>query len=152
MPFDIFIGLDPGVSGALAILTEEGKPLQVINNNVAPIRYAKEAHAALTYHGHTVQAVYVEDVHGRGCWGAKASFSFGRALGLSEGVLASCGIVPEYVAPIKWMNALDARTGGDKAISTARAQELFPGIKTTKRNADALLIAEYGRRVTLGLI
>jgi hypothetical protein len=42
-------------------------------------------------------------------------------------------------------------TKGDKNVSKARAQELFPALKITHATADALLIAEYGRRLNLGL-
>jgi hypothetical protein len=41
-------------------------------------------------------------------------------------------------------------TGGDKNISKRRAQELFPSLKITHAVADALLIAEYGRRLERG--
>jgi hypothetical protein len=37
-------------------------------------------------------------------------------------------------------------TKGDKNVSKRRAQELFPQLKVTHATADALLIAEYGRR------
>jgi hypothetical protein len=42
---------------------------------------------------------------------------------------------------------MKCRSGGDKKITKAAAQRLFPRMKVTHKNADALLIAEYGRRV-----
>jgi hypothetical protein len=36
---------------------------------------------------------------------------------------------------------------GDKNVTKRRAQQLFPQLKVTHAIADALLIAEYGRRV-----
>ena len=38
---------------------------------------------------------------------------------------------------------------GDKNVTKSRAQELFPELKITHAIADALLIAEYGRRVRI---
>jgi hypothetical protein len=38
-------------------------------------------------------------------------------------------------------------TKGDKNVTKSRAQELFPEVKVTHAIADALLIAEYGRRI-----
>jgi hypothetical protein len=37
-------------------------------------------------------------------------------------------------------------TKGDKNVSKAAAQRLWPKLKITHANADALLIAEYGRQ------
>jgi len=39
-------------------------------------------------------------------------------------------------------------TKGDKNVSKRKAQELFPSMKVTHASADALLIAEYGRRMS----
>jgi hypothetical protein len=37
-------------------------------------------------------------------------------------------------------------TKGDKNVSKRKAQELFPQLKITHATADALLLAEFGRR------
>jgi hypothetical protein len=61
----------------------------------------------------------------------------------------------EYVTPQKWQKEFGLIVTGrglgqddtaKKNRNKARAQELFPGIKITHAIADALLIAEYGRR------
>jgi len=51
------------------------------------------------------------------------------------------------VSPVKWQSALSCLTKGKKNVTKARAQQWFPKIKVTHGIADALLIAEYGRRV-----
>jgi hypothetical protein len=43
---------------------------------------------------------------------------------------------------------MKCRTGGDKNISKARAQELFPRVKVTHKNADALLLAKLAQMTT----
>lgn len=53
----------------------------------------------------------------------------------------------DEVAPVKWQTAMQCRTGGDKNISKRRASELFPGVRLTHAIADALLLAEYARRL-----
>ena len=48
---------------------------------------------------------------------------------------------------MRWQKYLGCLTKGDKNVSKAKAQELFPDLKITHAIADSLLIAEYGRRV-----
>jgi len=50
------------------------------------------------------------------------------------------------VYPMMWQAKMECLTGGNKNVSKHRAQELFPGVRITHAVADALLIAEYGRR------
>jgi hypothetical protein len=52
----------------------------------------------------------------------------------------------EEVSPQKWQKAMGCMTKGDKNVSKAKAQQLFPQLKITHAIADALLIAEYARR------
>lgn len=82
--------------------------------------------------------------------GAKSSFTSGVGYGRLTMALTAMLVPFDEVMPIKWQNAMSARTGGDKNISKARAAHLFPGIKMTHAIADALLIAEYGRRLHQG--
>jgi crossover junction endodeoxyribonuclease RuvC len=95
---------------------------------------------------------YLEKVHswpGRG-QGAPAIFTFGKNYGLLIGVLFALRIPYDYVQPEKWQRALQCLTGGDKNVSKSAAQRLFPDEHITHWSADALLIAEYGRRVRCG--
>jgi hypothetical protein len=67
--------------------------------------------------------------------------------------LIASGVPFEAVTPGKWQKefGLLAKKGETKTAKKnrhkARAQELFPDLKITHATADALLIAEYGRRV-----
>lgn len=78
--------------------------------------------------------------------GVVSAYTFGFGTGIIYGVLASLRIPFEEVSPLKWQTAMGCRTGGNKNISKAKAQQLFPHLKVTHANADALLIAEYCRR------
>ena len=78
--------------------------------------------------------------------GVASSFKFGQGFGHLEMALTASGIPHTYVAPQKWQKELQCLTKGDKNVSKARAQQLFPHIKVTHAIADALLIAEYCRR------
>lgn len=70
----------------------------------------------------------------------------------------AAGLRVEYVSPQKWQRALGLLSKGrglgqgdtaKKNRNKAKAQELFPGVKVTHAIADALLLAEYGRRTLL---
>ena len=138
------IGIDPGKNGAIAILNDgvleavHGMPQTVadLTDLVRSIVAARPAGAQIT--------AYVEQVHSSPQMGVVSAFTFGRGLGNLEAALAAFGVRLVWVRPQVWQKALGCLTGGDKNVSKRRAQELFPGLKITHGNADALLIARYG--------
>jgi hypothetical protein len=85
----------------------------------------------------------IENVHAMPKQGVSSSFSFGRALGVAEGVLAGNGLSLRYVSPAKWKKALGL--SADKGVSRRRAIELWPdhrkafGVKDGR--AEAALLA-----------
>ena len=79
--------------------------------------------------------------------GVVSAFTFGRSYGFLRGLLAANGIKREDVTPQKWQAELGCRSKGDKNVTKAKAQELWPNEKITHANADAMLIAEYARRM-----
>lgn len=143
---NLILGIDPGVSGGVAKLSPDLKivdalafsratPTEIKNLILASKKYIKKA--------------YIEQVHSMPLQGVRSVFTFGQNYGWWQGLLIGLEIPHERVYPLKWQTALSCRTGGDKNISKARAQELFPKMKITHAIADALLIAEYGRRKEL---
>ena len=90
---------------------------------------------------------YIEKVGATPQMGVVSAFTFGRSYGWLLGVLDALRIPYEFVTPQKWQKAMGCLTGGDKNVSKAAAQRLWPSLKITHANADALLIAEYGRRL-----
>jgi len=138
------IGIDPGASGGVACLTADGQVISVgkLDQTEADIVLMVQIMASL---GPCV--AYLEAVHSMPAQGVASSFKFGQSFGFLRGCLAALHIRFELVTPQKWQKAMGCLTGGDKNISKAAAQRLFPDIKMTHALADALLIAEYGRRV-----
>lgn len=145
----IFLGVDPGASGGIAILNDEGLILDA--------RKIPEHEADIIDHiriwRRTCQnrSAMIERVSASPQMGVVSAFSFGRSYGMLRMALTAAGIPFDEVSPIKWQNAMDCRTGGDKNVSKRKAQELFPTHKLNHYIADALLLAEYGRRVVRGL-
>ena len=144
----IYIGIDPGKSGAIAFVPETGKPWTVkcsetdkdISDAFLEIEH-EELYACIEKVG--------PGVFGAGKMGSKSAFTFGASFGGLLMLLTCHGVRFNRVLPRTWQTAMQCMTGGDKNITKRRAQELFPEIKITHAIADALLIAEYARRTNL---
>ena len=139
--FSIVIGIDPGASGCIAIMECDGVTFQRLDGTEADIA------AALAVHRNDSAFAFIERVHSMPKQGVASSFKFGQSYGFLRGLLFANGIPFEEVAPQKWQKAMGCMTKGDKRVSKARAQQLFPHLHVVHANADALLIAEYGRRL-----
>lgn len=85
-----------------------------------------------------------------------AMFKFGRNFGFILGVCMTLGHRVNLVRPQKWTKDLGLGTAshcGSKAEwkrkLKSKAQQLYPQIKVTLQNADALLILDYGLKYQL---
>lgn len=145
------IGIDPGQSGGVAWI-QDGKPCvekmpETLQDLWGLITDISNTVRESTRHLDCV--AYLEQVHSSPQMGVKSSFTFGNGYGHLEMALTAAGIPFERVSPQKWQKALGCLTKGNKNVSKRKAQELFPQMKVTHATADALLIAEYGRRNNL---
>lgn len=137
----LWIGVDPGASGAIACLSNEGS-VEFIKNDSTERDLAEWL---LDWNCLEAFGV-IERVGAFPGQGVSSTFKFGQSYGFLRGLLIACRIPFEEVSPVKWQTAMGCRSGGDKNVTKARAQQLFPGVKITHANADAILIAEYCRR------
>jgi crossover junction endodeoxyribonuclease RuvC len=148
------IGIDPGLSGALAVL--EGDHLIVED---MPIFKAKTRGNDLNILGlvdifeilgYGVDHAFIELVHSMPQQGVASVFKFGLVYGATKGVIAGCRIPMTEVAPNKWKPEM--KLNKDKDRSRARAVELFPNFshyfarKKDDGRAEAALLAYYGRQ------
>lgn len=147
----IAIGIDPGKSGALAVM--------YIDENNEPIRYKVIPFDAAEYRDILATCVdsrvvcCVEKVGAMPGQGVVSMFNFGHNLGLIEGLLQAYKIPYQLVPPQKWKKEFSL--SGDKQASIDVCKKLFPHInllptpRCRKENdgmAEALLMAEYARR------
>lgn len=80
--------------------------------------------------------------------GAVGIFTFGQGYGFLRGCLRTAKIPFESIRPQDWQAIVGCRTRGDKNVSKNRAIQFFRQMpKITHAIADALLIAEAGRRM-----
>jgi crossover junction endodeoxyribonuclease RuvC len=140
---DLFLGIDPGASGGIAILDEGGgivvcEPMPATERDIADMvgEFAPRIHMAV-----------IEAVHSMPGQGVSSSFKFGMSYGGLRMVLVSLRVPFEAVAPQAWQRSLHCLSQGDKNKTKARAQELFPGQRVTHAVADALLLGEFCRRI-----
>lgn len=141
----ICIGIDPGLSGALAILDGESATVTLWG----PEAYAKALRYA-TEKGPCVACL--EHVGARPGQGVTSTFRFGENFGFCQGMLTAYGIRYELVRPQKWKKEFSV---SGKNASIAVCKRLFPGVDLRRTEkcridhdgkAEALLMAEYARR------
>jgi len=138
----MILGIDPGQSGGFALLSED-----LAVRAVHAYAHSTPSEIVQIIDTKIITRAFLEEVHAMPKQGVVSVWKFGQNFGWWLGVLTTLKIPFDKVTPMKWQTAMRCRTKGDKNISKARAQELFPGVKMTHAVADALLIAEYGRRL-----
>jgi hypothetical protein len=166
MATTIYLAIDPGKGGGLAMLdgdrvvttkmpADDAELLHWVRSHKGPW---KHCHAAIEKVGGYVGRSE-GGLTGRERHTGSAMFQFGLNVGLCRMALVACGLKPLEVRPQDWQAGLglsprdkaakETRTAF-KARLRATASRLFPGLRVTLLVADALLIAEYLRRLNEG--
>ena len=153
----IILGIDPGLSGALAFYDTVEQSVEVIDMPVLELvrngKKKREVSAqSLANHiaGRKISGAFLERVNAMTGQGVTSVFSFGRSLGIVEGILAAYDIPTTLVTPQAWQKAVNQRAGKDG--SRERAMQLFPAQvelfqrKKDDGRSDASLIAYYGAK------
>lgn len=151
----VFIGIDPGLTGAVAVITPadayvwdiptmlkgEGSVKQEINvramydylSKVTVFNVGEEIVAAL------------ERVNSMPGMAASSVFSLGDSFACCRSALACANIPTTYVTPQKWKKYFDIPK--DKEVARALAIKKYPGVELHLKKhidrAEALLIATY---------
>ena len=139
-----FLGVDPGLSGGFGLVPQWGDPSAAI----AFKQQQTERDIADFFETWADSIIFamIEKVHSMPKQGVASSFKFGMSYGFLRGLLIGFKIPFEEVTPQRWQKRLQCFTHGDKRISKARAQQMWPELKITHSTADALLISEYCRQ------
>ena len=145
----IYIGIDPGAQGGVARLGNRIEPMawKMPSTEGDICELFDELLAVKLNNDYEKVVCYIENVHSMPKQGVVSSFTFGKNYGFLRGVLYSYYIPFEEVTPNKWQKFLGCQSHGNKNVTKAKAQSLFPTLKITHYIADALLIAEYAKRV-----
>jgi len=150
----LICGIDPGLSGAVAFLNEDGTyagvedmPVLVGTTGRKELDAAGLAEILRSY---APSRATVERVSSRPGEGAVGAFSFGSTFGGILAVLATLQIPTTLVQPAAWKRRAGIPAGADKAASIATAKRLIPtaspalSLKKHDGRAEALLLARHG--------
>ena len=155
-----YIGIDPGFSGGIAAIENDGEthtaPMPVTGSGKDRAIDVETIHGWILDVGKP-EIVVVEKVHAMPKQGVASTFSFGKGYGMVLGMLACAGIPHALVTPQAWKKAIMAGVGAkDKAAAIQWCGQFYPQanlLATTRSRvphdgiADALCMAEYGRRL-----
>ena len=152
----IIIGIDPGLSGAIAVLQDnkvknifevpvmtEGKKNKRQLNSAQMVKIIKDN---ISKSEETI--VVVEHVNAMPGQGVTSMFNFGQTFGAIKGICAAIGLPIFFVRPAKWKKHFDL-INSSKDASRTKAIEMNPLIsdqlakKKDVNKADAILIARY---------
>lgn len=157
----MIIGIDPGTSGAVALLGDDGGLMQVdpiphywekmkTKSKSGNFRRKRriDMHRAyidlLSYREAGAKACYIEKVQGIPNMGSSSTFNFGEAYGIIQALAVAAGFQLTYVTPQAWKKSL-ALLRCDKPESIVKARTIFDvKDKIDHNQADACLIAYYG--------
>lgn len=153
----IIIGIDPGLSGAVAILdtranyfTVHDMPVFELKRNGKAKREVNGPELARLVSEAGADIAVVEAVGAMPGQGVSSVFAFGKGFGIALGVLAG-RIRTEMVPPATWKKAMGL-SGLGKDASRAIVTKLYPSeakqfarVKDDGR-AEAVLIALYGAK------
>ena len=151
------IGIDPGLSGAIAIL-EDNKVLQIFDmpvmaegkknkrqlNSAQLVNIIKEN----THLSDDEKAVVVEQVNAMPGQGVTSMFNFGQTFGAIKGICAALNLPIFFVRPTKWKKHFEL-INSSKDSSRTKAIEMYPSLsnqlskKKDVNKSDAILIARY---------
>lgn len=159
------LGIDPGLSGALAFYdpimetletsemptllagskTKAGKNKRILDVN--------QLAQMIDFHSTSIKKVVIERVGAMPGQGVSSMFNFGMTFGIIKGIVAANFLPVEFVEPRAWKSKLRVPAAKDGA--RLKASEFFPKfsdqwckVKWDGR-AEAAMIAYYGARYLL---
>lgn len=157
------IGIDPGLSGAIAFIDDESGDKWVCDMPVYTVKEGKgskrhlDRRRLISILGGVVDLVVIETQQAYPDQGAVSNFSTGFGYGVLLMLLDWLKHPYEVVHPKKWQREFWSTPGKTKGKSTEIATRLFPDLELRgpkggclDGRSDALLMAEYGRRRIVG--
>lgn len=142
----IYIGIDPGKDGAMAVIWEFG--------GVEIVPFSCAGYKEMIQQCPNIECrCCLERVGAMPGQGVTSMFKFGENFGFIQGLMTAYGIPYELVTPQKWKK--EFQITGDKNSSIAVCKRLFPSVSLRRTDrckkdhdgmAEALLMAEWARR------
>ncbi len=151
-----YLGIDPGASGAIAVLSQGGHMVAVHDMPAVEVKVGKTLRNRVSAAGlrdllqqyDACTMCIIEKVGGMTGQSASAAFTFGFACALAEGVAVALGMPVAYITPQSWKKSAGIAT--DKGAAREAAMRLWPNQakwfarKKDDGRAEAALIARHG--------
>jgi crossover junction endodeoxyribonuclease RuvC len=146
-PEQCILGLDPGLSGAIAFYSPVHPELIVAEDIPVAGGEVDAATLARRIAQMAPTIAVIERVGAMPKQGVASTFKFGVAFGMARAVVSALGIPTHLVAPSRWKKHF--RLNADKEMARARALQLWPASQHFSRKkdhnrAEAALLARYG--------
>jgi crossover junction endodeoxyribonuclease RuvC len=152
----MLVGIDPGLSGAVAVLDDDGRLVALHDTPTLTLRVARGTRQAYDLPGlvalvqpyarDSVHAI-LEESQAMPGQGVRSMFTTGLGFGIWLGILAALQIPYTRIRPADWKRALGL-LGKDKEHARLRAQQIFPRADLRRKKdhgrAEAVLLAWYG--------
>lgn len=155
---DLILGIDPGVSGAIAVIKNGLTPkfIGVYDMPTYKLKVADKMRnridlTALSFllesYSNQTKIALIEDVSSMPSDGHVGAFTFGFATGVIHGALAMAGIKIAKVKPSVWKASFGL--GSEKELSVALAIKFYPEsakhlkLKKDHGKAEAILLAHF---------
>jgi crossover junction endodeoxyribonuclease RuvC len=151
----IYIGIDPGFSGAIAFYAPKENIVSVYDMPVYQNAKGKteinlyELHEILEPETDEPHMAIIEQVAAMRGQGVTSMFRFGQSYGATQMAVAAHKIPMQFVTPAKWKSylGLSRDKGVSRSLATQRfpkQADLFKRVKDDGR-AEAALLALYGK-------
>jgi len=133
MKYTCIMGVDPGISGAVAFYFPDENRVSAYDVPVVDNQINGPALADLVRQ-YAPEIAIVEAVHSMPKQGVASTFKVGVAYGIALGVIGACHIPMVLVTPTSWKKKL--RLNADKEESRAAAIRQFPSNPSFSRKKD----------------
>lgn len=167
----VYIGIDPGSTGAVALIDLEKRIIGFHDTPTVVVKSGKKMRTQIDVHACvailreassgkesfvTIEKVApmpntrTEEGEPKQSMGVTSAFNFGMGYGIWQGICASLGIPYQLVHPATWKGKLMRDMGKEKDASRVKVMQLYPEAsssltrKKDHNRADAALLAHYG--------
>lgn len=146
----MILGIDPGISGAIAWVSDDGHLIGVADMPTVEVAGKKKVSpqmlVAMLEDYDDVKMVAIEDVGAMPGQGVTSMFSFGYSAGILAGVCAGLRMPMSFYRPSVWKRA--AGVPADKGAARQMAQRFWPGCRDFDRvkddgRAESALLARW---------
>lgn len=149
---DFVIGIDPGVTGALALLTDKGELIDVLDmpsladgtKGRSTVNAVLLAELMARWHA---REVFCEFVSARPTDGSVQAFAFGKTFGIIHGVCGALSLPINLITPQSWKRFHSIPPGDQKDLARSKAIGKWPAMaerfarKADHNRAESALIA-----------